>query len=67
MVVVTIRPEKTRNARPDTTRERLDDWRANQFHHKLYEGIFEHRPVTMALSGKSAKAGKASVHTMGGG
>lgn len=67
VVTVSIGPDKPGEARPDSTGERIHEKRTNQLRYELEEGIFEHRPVTMALSGDFAKAGKASSHPMGGG
>jgi hypothetical protein len=54
-------PNETAEARPDMGGQRIHQKRASEFHGKL-EQDFEHSPVTMALSGSSEKAGKASPH-----
>ena len=66
VVTAGIGPDKAGEACPDMTGQHIDQKCANEFHGKLEEGVFEHRPVTMALSGNSAKAGKASRNPSGG-
>jgi hypothetical protein len=64
--IARARSEKTGETRPDMAGQHIDQKCTNQLNRKLKEDI-EHRPVTMALSGNSAKAGKVSANPMGGG
>jgi hypothetical protein len=66
-VTANIGPDKPGEALPNATGQRVHQKRANEFHCELDEGILEHRPVTMALSGTSAKTGKVSANPMGDG